>query len=496
MTEREIKLALPGRFAIPPLLLDDRALTAMPRADLNLRATYYDTADLRLARSGVTLRYRTGETGGPVWTLKLPVGRNGSELERDELHFDGPRREPPERARLLVTAHARGAPLVAVATLRTKRRCVHLLCDETVIAELAHDEVSVVENRHVVSRFRELELEAIDRDVNLEPLASQLRLAGATDAEPIPKVVRALGSRATAPPDVAQRPLPSHPTMTDALVASIVAALARLVHHDPLARLGDIEGVHQARVALRRLRSDLRTLADVVEADWLADVEPRLRSLGASLGAARDLDVMVAGFRTRAAEDGPALSPLFEHLEERHAHARRAMRDALEDASYPALLDTLVDATRQPPVRAAGAEPAERALPPLVLAAWGRLAKRADRLRAGSAPEAFHRARIAAKRTRYAAELTASVLSATPATGARAMAAQLAGIQDLLGAMQDARVAEDTIVATLDQVPDPGDAFAAGRLAERCRADGEAARAAFLDRWPRVRRRRWRRWTS
>lgn len=496
MTEREIKLALPGRFAIPPLLLDDRALTVLPRADLNLRATYFDTADLRLARSGVTLRYRTGETGGPIWTLKLPVGRNGSELERDELHFDGPRREPPDQARLLVTAHARGAPLVAVATLRTNRRSVHLLRDETAIAELAHDEVSVVENRHVVSRFRELELEALDREVDLEPLASQLRLAGATDAEPIPKVVRALGSRATAPPDVAPRPLPPHPTMTDALVASIAAALARLVQHDPLARLGDVEGVHQSRVALRRLRSDLRTLSGVVEADWLADVEPRLRSFGGALGAARDLDVMVTRFRELAGQDGPALSPLFERLEGRHARARRAMRGALEDASYAALLDTLVDATRQPPVRAAGAEPAERVLPPLVLAAWGRLAKRADRLRARSAPEDFHRARIAAKRTRYAAELAASVLPATPAAGARAMAGQLAGLQDLLGAMQDARVAEDTIVATIDQAADAGYAFAAGRLAERCRVDGEAARAASLDRWRRVRRRRWRRWAS
>lgn len=496
MTERETKLALPGRFAIPPLLLDDRALTVLPRADLNLRATYYDTTDLRLARSGVTLRYRTGETGGPIWTLKLPVGRNGSELERDELHFDGPRREPPDQARLLVTAHARGAPLVAVATLRTNRRSVHLLLEGTAIAVLAHDEVSVVENRHVVSRFRELELEALDREVDLEPLARQLRLAGATDVEPIPKVVRALGSRATAPPDVAPRPLPPHPTMTDALVASIAAALTRLVHHDPLARLGDVEGVHQSRVALRRLRSDLRTLAGVVDPAWLADVEPRLRSFGGALGAARDLDVLVAGFRERAAEDGPTLGPLFERLEERHARARSAMRDALEDASYAALLDALVEATRQPPVRAAGAEPAERALPPLVLAAWGRLAKRADRLRARSAPEDFHRARIAAKQTRYAAELAASVLPGTPAAGARSMAGQLAGLQDLLGAMQDARVAEDTIVATIDQAAEPGYAFAAGRLAQRCRAGGEAARAASLDRWPRVRRRRWRRWAS
>jgi inorganic triphosphatase YgiF len=36
---------------------------------------HYDTADLRMARHGVTLRYRTGEAETPRWTLKLPVDR-------------------------------------------------------------------------------------------------------------------------------------------------------------------------------------------------------------------------------------------------------------------------------------------------------------------------------------------------------------------------------------------------------------------------------------
>ena len=88
---------------------------------------------------------------------------------------------------------------------------------ESEIAELANDEVSVVEGRRIVSRFRELELEAIEDDAPLEYLAEQLRVAGATDAEPIPKVVRALGSRATATPDIAPVVLPSEPTIADAL---------------------------------------------------------------------------------------------------------------------------------------------------------------------------------------------------------------------------------------------------------------------------------------
>ena len=87
MTEREIKLSLPGRFTIPQLIIDGTPLTQEALPELDLRATYFDTSDLRLARHGVTLRYRTGEAAGPMWTLKLPVAnsRPGT-MARDELH--------------------------------------------------------------------------------------------------------------------------------------------------------------------------------------------------------------------------------------------------------------------------------------------------------------------------------------------------------------------------------------------------------------------------
>ena len=72
--ERELKLAAPGSFVVPDLTDDGLGVLAMQELpELTLTSTYYDSADLRLARSGVTLRYRTGEETGPAWTLKLPV---------------------------------------------------------------------------------------------------------------------------------------------------------------------------------------------------------------------------------------------------------------------------------------------------------------------------------------------------------------------------------------------------------------------------------------
>jgi CHAD domain-containing protein len=499
MREREIKLALPGRFSVPALFVDGTTLDQESLADLNLRATYYDTVDLRLARHGVTLRFRSGESGGSTWTLKLPSGAatDGVSLDRNELHFSGPAKEPPEEARTLVTAYARTEPLVAVATLRTKRRQLHLLDEGQPVAEVAIDEVSVVEGRRVVSRFRELELEDLRGDLPLEPLAEQLRAAGATGAEPIPKVVRALGSRATAQPDITPVAIEAGATLGDAVRASIADALLRIVRTDPLARLGEAEGVHQVRVAFRRLRSDLRTLGDAVDPSWRNRMEPRLRETGAALGAARDLDVLTEHLRADASGSRSALAPLFNTLTRRRESARAQMTEMLNAPEYAQLLDELVAALREVPAGPAAGEAAATALPSLALDAWRRLDRRVRDLDESSPDAAYHRARIAAKRARYAAELASRTLSGKRADGAQRLAARLAGVQDSLGEMQDAAVAEATIRETLVSRGRPASyAFEAGRLVERQRGRAIAARGRFLRDWPDLRRARWRKWAG
>ena len=73
MLERELKLVVDAAFApsLPPVGTEVTGFEELP--SLDLRATYYDTPDLRLARYGITLRNRTGEAA-PLWTLKLPAG--------------------------------------------------------------------------------------------------------------------------------------------------------------------------------------------------------------------------------------------------------------------------------------------------------------------------------------------------------------------------------------------------------------------------------------
>ena len=63
--ELEAKLIAPNELRLPDLSGLVKGATAVRLPGRHLEATYYDTAELRLARNGITLRYRSGEDGPP-----------------------------------------------------------------------------------------------------------------------------------------------------------------------------------------------------------------------------------------------------------------------------------------------------------------------------------------------------------------------------------------------------------------------------------------------
>ncbi|MGH2636725.1 MAG: CYTH and CHAD domain-containing protein, partial [Actinomycetota bacterium] len=148
--EREAKLQAPAGFRMPDLGGD--GFVVAEREQLRLSTTYVDTADLRIARWGCSLRHR----GGEGWTVKLPATEEGSLLVRAEHVFAGedPRRLPVAAADLL-RAYVRGAELSPVARLRTLRRGIEV-SDELGrrLAVVTDDEVSVMDGRRVATRFR------------------------------------------------------------------------------------------------------------------------------------------------------------------------------------------------------------------------------------------------------------------------------------------------------------------------------------------------------
>lgn len=122
--EIEAKYELADGQLLPDLVGVGGVAAVVAHADLELTATYFDTAAHALAASGATLRRRTGgEDDG--WHLKLSL----ADRERLEVRRDLCRAQfPPAALKALVRALARSSPLVPVATL-VNRRAVHHLVD-------------------------------------------------------------------------------------------------------------------------------------------------------------------------------------------------------------------------------------------------------------------------------------------------------------------------------------------------------------------------------
>ena len=219
---------------------------------------------------------------------------------------------------------------------------------------------------------------------------------------------------------------------------SIAADVARLVSSDPVARLGeDVEGVHQARVASRRLRSHLATYADVLRKGPTSRLSRELRWLGRSLGSVRDLDVL----RDRLARSVRAIDPLaradglalLRLADEEREGAAEGLEAVLTSARYTALLERLARLVTSPPLTPRAADPATPFFHEVVGARYAAVRDAIDALPLAPADTELHAVRIIAKRARYAAEAATRVLP--PPCGR--FAKRVTELCDVLGDLND-----------------------------------------------------------
>jgi CHAD domain-containing protein len=490
MLEREVKLAVPPAFALPDLEDLAAAVETSPIDERRLETVYYDTPDLRLARWGANLRIRQGEG----WTLKLPSTSAGPALTRRELEFPGDASQPPDAAVALVIAYVRRATLVPVASLSTLRRRVQLKNREgTLLAEVVDDDVSVIQGLRVQSRFREVEVELKDQSAErlLDPILARLRGAGAADEDQASKLVRALGARATAVPEVDPLALTSASTAGELVRHSIAVSVASLMRHDPGVRLGDdLEDVHRARVATRRLRSQLRTFRTLLDTEWANALREDLRWLGGGLGSVRDRQVMAQRVRTRtvslAEDDAPTVADLAAELQAESEEARARLVLDMRADRYIDLIERLVEASRAPALTPEAQQRAAVVIPALAGRDWKQLRKGIAGLPDQPDDLALHRIRILAKRVRYAAEAAEPIAGKVAARSAEAAAA----LQDVLGDHQDSVTAQQW----LREAGKGPRAFVAGELTALERETAAHDRAAWHNVWKKLDRKRLRRW--
>jgi CHAD domain-containing protein len=485
--ERELKLLAPDDFELPAMVGALPGLTDGVQVHTELNATYYDTKTLALARTGVTLRYRSGEPG-PAWTVKLPGRTAGSSLTRLEVRFEGDADTVPNGARDLVRAYLRSRRLRPVARLHTQRTCVPLLdADGNAAAELVDDLVAVYEGEQQTGVFHEVELELTGtrRLRRLQhAVIKRLAAAGCTTEVPRPKLVRALGARADAPADVTIALLDAEPNVLDLIRHAVAVSVDRLIRHDAGVRLGeDPEDVHQFRVAARTLRSNLKTFTPVLDREWAGVLRTELGWLGTAAGGLRDLGVFEQRLRRLAAELGEddvlGVGLLFDRLTRQHEQARKATLSALRCHRYDSLLEALVEAAAAPVLAAdASASAPARAL---VRRASRVQVRHLDRVVANvSDPPTdadLHAIRIQTKRTRYAIEAARPVIGRAAADHSAA----LAHLQDVLGDFHDSTVAVQWLRDAATARPTCG--LAAGQLVAAERAEQTRLRARAHQSW-------------
>ena len=235
----------------------------------------------------------------------------------------------------------------------------------------------------------------------------------------------------------------------DALRAVLRHGLAIVVTNADALRGGAAgEHLHQARVALRRMRSALR-LFDPDSGDLPPDLRQQLAWLARALGEARDWDVIVdETLPSVLAALGPPADGSGRRLLKaaRRAHDRALARAvvAVSSRRYARLVLDLARWTMAP---------APEGSPAVQVLAAGMLDRAADRLFAKArsyarlAPRDRHRVRILAKRLRYALDLLASTL---PAHGASDYIDSLADLQDSLGELNDAHAAVELLRDRVD----------------------------------------------
>lgn len=251
---------------------------------------------------------------------------------------------------------------------------------------------------------------------------------------------------------------------------------------------GAAEVVHQTRVAVRRLRSDLRAFAKAIDRQSATQLRSELGWLGDVLGAARDADMLLKRLSKHGGElptaSAAGVHELRSELARRRVEAYTSMYEALCSERHLVLIERLTEAAQAPAlVDKASRRPAAAALPRVVRASWRALARRVGSLSAAPTDAELHAVRIAAKRCRYAAEACAPVLGKP----ARKLAHAAESLQDVLGELSDAVAAEQWLREWARQTTTSrAGAFAAGELAALERAAARRARSRWPKAWSRL----------
>ncbi len=439
-----------------------------------MRTVWHDTPDAALAAQGLSLAER----------------RHGWRLERSRP--DGPGWPPGAPPPLVSDAPDRATlpqPLMPWAACEG-RAAVHALADGASVTVLSGVLRAVASERDVC-RVR---LDGPEASVVPLALAIAAELRLSVPSCSLADEALSLARNAQPPPRRLGPPVLDPALAVGDAFAQVAGHLADvLLHFCALVTDAAPEPVHQARVAMRRLRSALSVFARATECPDVAAVAADLKALGGLLGPARDWDVFTAGAGedlAAALPDDAPIARLRQAAERRRLAAYRDLRAHLEGPAHRLMGLRLAALSGGAGWRATVASEAELSAP---LPGFARhvLSRRLKRMTdvgddlAGLPDEQLHALRLDGKRLRYACEFFAPLF---PGKAARRFLARLEELQERLGALNDGVVAASLMAELPAGNSAREHAYAVGAVRGYVAARGERARPKIAAAWSKLRK--------
>jgi CHAD domain-containing protein len=471
MTYRTLAFDAPKRFRLRSFLslAADGGPAARTLAYKRIHTTFFDTPDRRLKALGVRAGYRAFEG----WSLSVPAEPRGLGPGLPaERTFAGPPNDPPPELRALLAALLCGEPLAAAAESRALEHRVR-------IPGRNHNDalaIAALDTRRVRAGKSERSGQRLIVDL-LDPANAELFAS-------VARLLEEAGAKEVAAPEPER--LPKDATAAEAVTRRLHAAYDEFCLAELRLRLlHDVESLHAARVALRRMRACLRVFSNVFAEEWSRGLLERIAALAEVFGQARDADVVVANVAEASERLGPheraasveVLAPMLEA----RSSARRELAAFMNSPHYLELVGEARARIAEPQFRVRAARPARKLVRKLVTRSWKRLERDVRALSDLPDDAALHAVRIRAKRCRYAAEVQ------IPVAGKRThrFVHKLGELQDGLGRIQDASLERKWIAAYATGAET---ATVASALESLVSADVAAAKLDWRRAWDAVRR--------
>src|SRR5262245_41785113 len=310
-----------------------------------LRSIYFDTPDHALRKAEIAFRLRrdgrrwiqTVKTNGEISGGLSQVGEFESPAPGGRVRLDA---IPDEAVREEVIRLVNGIALAPVCETVINRSASELQLQDGTRAELAID-VGEIRAEGRAAELREAEIELLEgNSTALFDIAHILFPDGGLEFSTLSKSARGY---LLAEKGRIDEPLAARNAGTIQVDAGLNAEqAARDILRDCLnqiaanfvvvRKLDDIEGPHQLRVGLRRLRSVFSVYKAVLESPRMARLNGEAKWLGQEVGHLRDLDVVandIVGREAQLHSDEPGLAALASALARKADQRRDQIRKAL-----------------------------------------------------------------------------------------------------------------------------------------------------------------------